>query len=34
MNDSSPLYDAAIQMLLNSLAPANKALTPARSGNS
>ena len=34
MNDSSPLYDAAIQMLLSSLAPAVKALTPAGSGNS
>jgi glycosyltransferase involved in cell wall biosynthesis len=33
-NDSSPLYDAAMQMLLHSLAPADKALTPARSGNS
>ena len=33
-NDSSPLYDAAIQMLLNSLAPADKALTATRSGNS
>ena len=33
-NDSSPLYDAAIQMLLNSLAPADNPFTPARSFNS
>jgi glycosyltransferase involved in cell wall biosynthesis len=33
-NDSSPLYDAAIQMLLTSLDPADKALTLARSSNS
>lgn len=33
-NDSSPLYDAAIQMLLNSLAPTDIALKAARSGNS
>ena len=33
-NDSSPLYDAAIQMLLTSLAPADKALTSAGSGDS
>jgi glycosyltransferase involved in cell wall biosynthesis len=33
-NDSSPLYDAAIQLLLKSLASADNALTPARSINS
>ena len=33
-NDSSPLYDAAIQMLLSSLAPPDKTLTPAHSGDS
>ena len=33
-NDSSPLYDAAIQTLLTSLAPRDKALTFAPSGNS
>jgi glycosyltransferase involved in cell wall biosynthesis len=33
-NDSSPLYDAAIQMLLNSLTPSDQVLTPAHSGNS
>jgi glycosyltransferase involved in cell wall biosynthesis len=33
-NDNSPLYDAAIQMLLDSLAPVDKTLTPARSGDS